>query len=149
MKKIILSLLLLLCIIFCTSCETDIAESSVPGYGIESLKFYSDMDYVVTVGGVPYKSWINISPNGKYEEGNVVFVSEDPNIVKVEAGTASGTTALWFEAVGVSAGETFIYAQTKDGAVKSEKIKITVKESAWSKYKNSSSGNTDSNITSK
>lgn len=69
MKKIILSLLLLLCIIFCTSCEMDIAESSVPGYGIESLEFYvqnPDFYYTLTEGyPSTYRSWINISPARK------------------------------------------------------------------------------------
>ena len=131
----------------------DIAESSVPGYGIESLEFYvqnPDFYYTLTEGyPSTYRSWINISPAGKYKDGNVVFVSEDPNIVKVEAGTAAGTTSLWFIASPVSAGETYIYAQTADGAVKSRKLKIIVDPNPMKKYQKNVSSDADSNITSK
>ena len=97
-----------------------------PNPEIWSIKFSNDAPYVMIKGEdrVTRKfmidSKVNIAHTYKYLE----FISENPEVVTVEYNMKSNSDECVIKRVG--AGETYVYLQTNDKKVQSQKIKITV-----------------------
>ena len=56
------------------------------------------------------------------------FLSEDPKVAKIDFDYCRGLEDLYYKLTPVSGGETQIYAQTEDGTICSEHIKVVVKK---------------------
>ncbi len=63
-----------------------------------------------------------------FKNNNVIFVSSDEKIVRVDVSTQEFPIYTYFDIEAVSVGEAIIYAQSVDGSVISEPIKINVLE---------------------
>ena len=63
-----------------------------------------------------------------YDLSGIIFISEDPTIAKVRFDYCRGLEDLYYKLTPVSGGETQIYAQTDDGTICSEHIKVVVKK---------------------
>ena len=96
------------------------------GAKIESLAMNETSKQTLYVGGSGFKNWVKISP-AYFDENEIEFVSTNPEVATISPGTKTAG-ALWFECAAVKPGETTVYAQTKDGSVKSEEVKVTVKK---------------------
>ncbi len=96
------------------------------GTKIESLAMNDPSEQTLYVDGSGFKNWVKISPV-YFDENEIEFVSTNPEVATISSGTKT-VGALWFACAAVTPGETTVYAQTKDGAVKSEEVKVTVKK---------------------
>lgn len=101
-------------------------SGSSGGMKIESLAMNETAAQTLYVGGSGFKNWVKISP-AYFDENEIEFVSTNPQAATISSGTKTAG-ALWFECVAVQPGETTVYAQTKDGSVKSEEVKVTVRK---------------------
>lgn len=72
--------------------------------------------------------FVSITSDKEFEDEDIVFISTSPNVATVsfEKRGALIDTNLHYVIVAVHTGETKIYAQTKDGKVKSKEIIVTV-----------------------
>lgn len=95
---------------------------------IKDLSFIRDDDRTVKVGQSTTESYLNVIVNDKkaFSPSDVIFVSENPEIATIEFTKDALTTYLYFKIIGVSPGETYVYAYTQDGDVVSDKIKVIV-----------------------
>ena len=64
--------------------------------------------------------------SSSFSVNEVQVVSEAPGIASVSYRGANYGTTVIFEIVGVSPGETYVYATSKDGAIVSERVKVIV-----------------------
>lgn len=71
---------------------------------------------------------VNYKDIEDFDLSGVKFISEDPTIAKIEYDYCRGLENLYYKLTPVSGGETQIYAQTDDGTICSEHIKVVVKK---------------------
>ena len=111
-----------------TSTETVVEETPVGN--IKELKFTKTDDITVKVGKTESPGYLDVDVKSTrdFSTSDVVFVSDNPGVATITFTEDSLTTWLYFDIVGVSAGETDVYATTQDGSIKSEPIHVTVPE---------------------
>lgn len=71
-----------------------------------------------------HKTWVQVK--GDFTIDDLVFISNNPEIATIEYNETVGNSYVYFNIIGVKAGETTVYVQTKDGIVKSEELKVVV-----------------------
>ena len=69
---------------------------------------------------------VTVKSRSRFTPEDVVFVSDDPAVAMISFSHDALTTNLYYEIIGVGAGETNVYATSKDGSIASEKLKVTV-----------------------
>ena len=108
--------------------DTSLAETES---NIKELSFHRSSDQTVKIGDSTSESYVKVKVKNKdsFSPNDVLFISEDPGIATIEYTKDASTTNLYYRITGVSAGETYVYACSKDGSVTSKKIKVTVEGS--------------------
>lgn len=85
-------------------------------------------DELVMLPGETSEGWV--SPNMRdldlFSADDVVFVSEDENVARIELEEVRADIFLYYKVTAVSVGETYVYAMTTDGSVLTPKQKVTV-----------------------
>ena len=71
---------------------------------------------------------VNVKSKDEFTPEDVAFVSDDSDVAQVSLTRVEDTTNLYFDIIAVSGGETNIYAQSRDGSVKSQPLHVIVKE---------------------
>ena len=71
---------------------------------------------------------VDVKDRNAFSPDDIVFVSDNPEIATIEFDRDALTTYLYYNLYGIAPGETYVYAKSKDGAVESEHIKVTVKD---------------------
>ncbi|WP_026657780.1 Ada metal-binding domain-containing protein [Butyrivibrio sp. AC2005] len=96
---------------------------------IEKLSFRSSEDIELVEGDEKSGSYLKakVKDRDSFSESDVVFVSKNPEIATIEFSKAALTDYLYYSIKGISEGETEVYAMSKDGAIESEHVKVTVK----------------------
>ena len=129
MKRVLLVVTIIALFAICfTGCTTE--ETASSGTSIKSLSFSAStikektLKLEGSIINTSYSNWVNVSPSS-FNEEDIEFISANPEIAIVTSGTKT-VGALWFEIASVSEGETVVYAQTKDGSIKSQEIKVKV-----------------------
>lgn len=97
---------------------------------IKGLSFLRTDDINVKVGqtteyGTGYLK-ADVEDKDIFKPDDVEFISENPEVAKIAFKKDALKTTLYFEVTGVSEGETYIYASSKDGNIVSDKIKVKV-----------------------
>lgn len=94
--------------------------------GITKIVIF-DSSYKLEVGETE-KDYISVTCDKEFADDDIIFVSESPDVATIsfEKRGALINTNLHYIIVAVHTGETKIFAQTKDGKVKSEEIIVTV-----------------------
>lgn len=137
----IVAIILLIYIIAAATGTLKYAESSginpSDSATIESIEWYDDSNVWLYKVGDTEENWVNVDPHD-FNKDDVVFVSKNPEIATITAGTET-TGALWYKVEGVSPGETEIYAQSADGLIKTDPLKVEVGGQSSSELENSSS----------
>lgn len=136
--KRILSLLLVAALLVCLSACGSIssgtqdtqssAETPVPssGTGITGLKFAVDKSPLTLEAGDTEKGYFSVDGNDDFSLDDIEFVSTDPTVASFEYDTTALKTCVYYKINGLKAGTTTVYAQTKDGSVKTSEISVTV-----------------------
>ena len=124
MKRIFSTLFILLFVLL----SSLFAACSESGGNIRSLVFSRPGDVALEVGQSDYGGYLLVSAKKKsnFSPEQVEFISEDPAVATVEYKSVALKTYLYYEIIGVGAGETYIYAQSAESGVVSEKIRVTV-----------------------
>ena len=71
---------------------------------------------------------VTVDDKNAFSPDDIIFVSENPEIATIEYDHDALTTYLYYNVSGVSPGETYVYAKSKDGSVESEHIMVTVED---------------------
>lgn len=100
---------------------------------IKNLQLNLDSEIVLKVGQKESYRYVRVKVKSEdnFKPEDVIFVSENPEVATIVFSEQKLTTMLYFEIVGVNAGETFVYAMSADGSIKSETIHIIVPEPIW------------------
>ena len=95
---------------------------------ITEFDLMRDDDIEIKVGEKKSPGWVKVKVNktSDFSIDDVVFISENTDIAEVNLTHTALSTYLYFEVIGVGAGETFIYVKSSDGSIYSEKIKVKV-----------------------
>jgi len=93
---------------------------------IEELEFFSNSSVDLKVGGSK-NSYFLVKPGGEFSIDDIEFISVDIKIATFEYDKTALTNYVYFNIKGISAGTTTVYAQTKDGSVKTSELTVTVK----------------------
>ncbi len=96
---------------------------------IKSFDFLRD-EIEVTEGKTTSSSWVKVELKDKnsFTPDDVEFISENEDIAVIRFEKDALTTYLYYVVDGISPGETTVYVKSKDGAIQSEHIKVTVKD---------------------
>lgn len=109
----------------------DVSRSNSSSSNIKELSYSGGKNEVtVNVGEVLSNGYVNakVKSSKDFSPQDVVFVSNNPEIAEIVYTKESLTTYLYYDIVGVSAGETYVYAMSVDGDVKTEAIHVIVPE---------------------
>lgn len=98
---------------------------------IKSFSFVRKDTQTVKVGKSTSESYVTVKVKDKksFSPDDVLFVSDNPEIATIEFTKDVSTTLLYYKITGVSAGETYVYASSKDGSITSDRIKVVVEGS--------------------
>ena len=125
------------------STESSSTESTTPGgsskgttaestsgekINITEVHFSDTNDVTVKVGEKTKTSTVKVTLKNSfiYSADDVQFISENPEIAVITFIKASSGKTVYYEIEGISPGETFVYAASKDGSITSEKVKVIV-----------------------
>lgn len=100
-----------------------ISAGFMPGVEVEKITLTNDLIFM-SEEGVKETISYEVQPSDATEK-RIVFVSGDESVAKIDNE----------EVVAVSDGQTYIYAQTEDGEIKSNKVKVSVKTKTEKKVK--------------
>ena len=114
-----------------TSTENSTSNTTATTGNIKELSFLRKEDQKLKIGDSTSESYVNVEVKDRkaFSSGDVVFISENPEVATIEFTKEALTTYLYYKITGVSAGETYVYAASKDGSIQSEKLKVIVEGS--------------------
>lgn len=95
---------------------------------ILEIKFIRDNLEIVEGKSDSSNIRVDVKDRNAFSPDDIVFVSDNPEIATIEFDQDALTTYLYYNLYGIAPGETYVYAKSKDGAVESEHIKVTVKD---------------------
>lgn len=97
---------------------------------IKDLTFTDNNDVTIKAGESISQGYlkVNVKSKDEFTPEDVAFVSDDSDVAQVSLTRVEDTTNLYFDIIAVSGGETNIYAQSRDGSVKSQPLHVIVKE---------------------
>ena len=132
MKKIYssIALFLSLCIFvfsFC-ACSSKSTSEKEKTTNITNLSFSTLKSPLELGAGDTREGWFGVTTTGDYDISEIDFYSSNPDVAKFEYDKTVLDKSVYYVISGVSSGEAVIYAQTKDGSVKTEEVKVTVKQ---------------------
>lgn len=115
------------------SFESEFVVSQISFANTDTIIMHQDDKAITGLVKVDTMDIDNFPPAG------IVFVSEDPVIAKVRFDYSSQFVELHYSIYPNADGETYVYAQTEDGEVCSDKIKVVVKKNEVESIKMDSS----------
>lgn len=124
-----ISLVAILCLLSgCgeTTPSTDDTSDTSSISGITELKFATLTSPLKLEAGDTKTGYFSVNGNENFSIDDIEFVSSDSSVATFTYDKTALTTCVYYTITGISAGTTEIYAQTKDGAVSTEKISVTV-----------------------
>lgn len=142
-KIVILVIAWLFYLLFVIAANSDSSSSSTTGAGddatrttasstdnnIRSLEFLRDDSVTVKVGqssAVGGYLKVNAKRTNDLSPEDVILVSENPEIATISLKSVALKNCFYCDVTGVSAGETRVYATSKDGTIVSDYITVTV-----------------------
>lgn len=104
------------------------AGNSDEKINISEVHFSDTSDVSVKVGEKTKSGIVHITLKNSfiYSSDDVRFISENTDIAVITFLSASYGKTVYYEIEGISPGETYVYAASKDGSIVSERIKVVV-----------------------
>ncbi len=108
--------------------ETPTPVQQTQKSNIRQFTFSSTSDIEIKAGRSKQVGWVQplLQDKSVFKPEDVVFVSEDSSVATIEYTKSALDTYLYFDITGVSSGETYIYVQSDDGIVRSDRIRVVV-----------------------
>ena len=94
--------------------------------GITALEFSVEKSPLALEAGKSESGYFKVSGNDDFSLDDIEFVSSDPSVASFEYDSTALKTCVYYKINGLKAGTTKVYAQTKDGVVKTSEIEVTV-----------------------
>lgn len=100
------------------------------GKNITDMTFADPRDVTVKIGQDSNTGTLNVTLSNSWDFSNedVVFVSEDPSVATITHEGSSYGKTVRYQIHGVGTGTTHVYAQSNDGIITSDKIRVIVPE---------------------
>lgn len=121
-KKIIIAIVCIFC--FLGIVGACLQQEETPPKGITSIAV--NFESLSLKKGDSVKRYATVEFTDGFTESDVVFKVSDPSVASVTFSEISLTNYVYFSVQGLSAGETTLTIENKDGSVKSAEIRITV-----------------------
>lgn len=105
-----------------------VTERSSEKTNVSEIHF-SDVNEVTVKQGEKSKTGtvqVTLKNSFIYSADDIQFISDNPEIAVITYAKSSYGKTVYYDITGISPGETFVYATSKDGSVTSEKIKVIV-----------------------
>ncbi len=104
------------------------SQSSVSTSNISKLEMLHTDEVVLEVGQKTPQSWVNVHFRNRnnFSPDDVVFVSDNPDVAKIEFTEQALTSYLYYQITAVGPGETEVYVRSQDGSVESAHRKVSV-----------------------
>lgn len=127
---IALAWIIYLIIGFSGKSDKDAATNTTESTNIRSLSFTKTDPVTLKIGESYSEGYLNVSTFkiSEFSPDDILFVSDNPEVATIAFIKVSLSTHLYYRISAVGAGETNVYATSKDGTILSEKISITVPE---------------------
>lgn len=103
---------------------TTSTKSKITGFEFSP---FTTMELSMTVGETE-ESYFIVNGDRDFSLDDIIFVSSDKSVAKIEFESQALTTYIYYKITPLSEGTATLYVQTKDGAVKSDEISITVSD---------------------
>ena len=130
MKKIhsTVAVALALCVLAFSLCACSSKSSSEKEKktNITKLSFSTLKSPLELDAGKTREGWFGVTSYGDFDVEEIEFYSSDTNIATFEYDKTALNKCIYYVITGVSDGEAVVYAQTKDGTVKTEEITVKV-----------------------
>lgn len=130
MKKIhsTIAVALALCVLVFSLCACSFKSSSEKEKktNITKLSFSTLKSPLELDAGKTREGWFGVTSYGDFDVKEIEFYSSDTNIATFEYDKTALNKCIYYVITGVSDGEAVVYAQTKDGTVKTEEITVKV-----------------------
>lgn len=97
---------------------------------IQELKFLRNETIELELGDNKFKSnensYFTVKPKENFKIDDIEFISENPSVATFTYDKTVLDDCIYYNVDAVNPGETYIYVQTKDKSITSEKLKVTV-----------------------
>lgn len=125
MRRFIALILALVCAASLVACG-DTENSGKSGTGITALNLMVVKGEVSLDAGDSKDGYFKVEGNDNFSIDDIEFVSSDPSVATIAYDKTALTTCVYYKINALSAGTATVYAQTKDGQVKTDDISVTV-----------------------
>ena len=88
------------------------------------LSPYGDKEHLLT--GEVRENYVSVTSDGNFAFSDLDFISENEKVAKIKYVSTPLDGCVYYSIEGVRYGTTYVYIQSKDGSVRSEKIKVVV-----------------------
>lgn len=111
-----------------SSCGSD-SENSGGSSKITDINMFSSGGAVeLKVGEKSDKKHITVKAEGDFYSDDIEFISEDEGVARVYYESTTLTKFIYFRIEGIGVGETSVYFKSRNSDVKSESIKVIVRD---------------------
>lgn len=129
MKRLLSILTLLVMVFSLASCDASDFESNsseTSSTGITELKLSFDKSPIELEAGDDEGGYFTVKGNDDFSLDDIEFVSTDASVATFEYDETALKTCVYYKINALKAGTTTVYAQTKDGKVKTAEMTVTV-----------------------
>lgn len=128
--KRLLSILTLLVMVFslvaCDASDFESGSSDASSTGITELKLSFDKSPIELEAGDDESGYFTVKGNDDFSLDDIEFVSTNSSVATFEYDETALKTCVYYKINALKAGTTTVYAQTKDGKVKTAEMTVTV-----------------------
>ena len=126
MRKLLAFFLTLMCVLSLAACDASTQGDSESDTGITALKLIAVKGNVDLDAGDSKGGYFKVEGSKDFSIDGIEFISSDPSIATFVHDQTSLETCVYYKINALSAGTTTVYAQTKDGKVKTDEITVNV-----------------------
>ena len=128
MRKLI-ALVLALCVTLLVACgisDSTLPTSDTANTGIAALKLMVISGSIEMNAGDTQTGYFMVEGDDDFAVDDIEFVSSDPSVATFSYDKTALTTCVYYKINAIADGAAIVYAQTKDGNVKSDEITVNV-----------------------
>lgn len=128
--KRLLSILILLAMVFslvaCDASDFENSSADASSTGITELKLSFDKSPIELEAGDDESGYFTVKGNDDFSLDDIEFVSTNSSVATFEYDETALKTCVYYKINALKAGTTTVYAQTKDGKVRTTEMIVTV-----------------------
>lgn len=121
-----LTLVLLVLLSACSSSQSSSNDASSSKTGISSMKFSVSKSELSLDAGETETGYFKVECSGNLSVDDIEFVSSNSSVASFCYDKTALSTCVYYKIEAISAGTATVYAQTKDGKIKTDDITVIV-----------------------